>query len=246
MRPELLLLCAAVASAAYIVPGAPISELARRRLPSPTCDVIEDIAAAAIDDEEKEMINSIAGPRAAGYGEMLPQGMRALIARTRLGRNDTFVDVGSGTGKLVLQAAADSGVARSVGVELSPTRHALAQQALDERIAQGADYASRVAFICGDAIADPAALEAIGSSTVIFCNNLLLGDETQAKLAQLLEEAPSLRAVVTSQPFAYPGLQGFALGEQTLACAMSWQVPLRQWEPMPPGYPCAVYERRKE
>jgi SAM-dependent methyltransferase len=154
-----MLVCAAVASAAYVMSP---PRLRRRhfRVPfSPTCDVIDDIAAAAISDEEKEMINAVAGPRAAGYGEMLPQGMRALIAATRLRSNDTFVDVGSGSGKLVLQAAADAGVARSVGLELSPTRHAMAQRALDERSAQGAAFAPNVAFILGDALENPQALE---------------------------------------------------------------------------------------
>lgn len=209
-----MLVCAAVASAAYVMSP---PRLRRRhfRVPfSPTCDVIDDIAAAAISDEEKEMINAVAGPRAAGYGEMLPQGMRALMAATRLRSNDTFVDVGSGSGKLVLQAAADAGVARSVGLELSPTRHAMAQRALDERSAQGAAFAPNVAFILGDALENPQALEV----TPLLRTSPLSSPHTSARLTSSFILTSYL--ATSHRPSAQP--------PSSSAIICCWEMPFRQ------------------
>lgn len=207
-------------------------------------DTIDEIAAASIDASEREMISKIAGPKGAGYGEMLPQGMDKLAEFTSLGYSDAFFDVGSGTGKLVLQAAAVHGAAVATGVELSPTRHALAVQAL-ERLAQSeAEAAARVRLVLGDAVESEDALAAMRAATVIYANNLLFGAALQERLAQRLREAKAARFVVVTKAFVGP-IVGFVLDEEPLPCAMSWQAPIERGAPMPPGFPCAVYRRRQ-
>lgn len=59
----------------------------------------------------------------ATYGEIMPAASIRLVDALRLGPDDTFVDLGSGVGKLVLTAALRSKVGRAVGVELGRDRH---------------------------------------------------------------------------------------------------------------------------
>lgn len=72
---------------------------------------------------DRAAVEACAGPGAAGYGE-LPAGEAArLFGWLRLRPDDVFADLGSGTGKLVLQAAFETEVGRALGVELSRFRH---------------------------------------------------------------------------------------------------------------------------
>lgn len=59
----------------------------------------------------------------ATYGEIMPAASVQLIDALDLRSGDTFVDLGSGVGKLVLTAALRSKVGRAVGVELGRDRH---------------------------------------------------------------------------------------------------------------------------
>ena len=157
---------------------------------------------------ERRMIQTAGGGGGAGslgcstYGELAMDGLPKLLRRapTAFGPSVRFVDLGSGSGRLVLQvrvepalrrACAESmrrtvarepagaprhrprlvpcpqvalatGVRAAVGVELSPSRHALACAAMEQ--AMGDDRAAsallrgggtgRVAFVLGDMLAD--------------------------------------------------------------------------------------------
>lgn len=188
------------------------------------------------------MIGELTGDaKAAGYGELLPIGMLQMGSTARLGSKDCFIDIGSGTGKVALQAATDYNVASSVGIEISPTRHAIAQTALQQLLQTKPDAASRVRLMLGDAMADPEAKSALRKATVVYSNNLLFGNELNARLAALVHESAA-RVVIVSKPFD-GGIVGFTSDYSPIPCPMSWQVPIRAGEPMPPGHPCTVYRR---
>ena len=84
--------------------------------------------------------------RASTYGEITRTGGRALFLAMGLTERRAaaavFVDLGSGSGRLVAQAWLDLAPAavirRAVGVELAPTRHAVAQSAWASVVAAGA------------------------------------------------------------------------------------------------------------
>lgn len=59
----------------------------------------------------------------ATYGEIMPAASVQLIDMLTLRPTDTFVDLGSGVGKLVVTAALRSKVGRAIGVELGRDRH---------------------------------------------------------------------------------------------------------------------------
>ena len=200
------------------------------------------IAAAAICNAEAAMIGDVTGSeKAAGYGELLAMGLNALARAVHLCQSDRFVDVGSGSGKLVFQAASMHNVASATGIELSPTRHAMAESALKRLVEADAEAASRVHLIRGDAVSDHQALKALQSASVVFANNLLFGELLNARLAELLSASDSLRAVVILKPFA-GGLGGFQPDRSPLPCQVSW-LPPRDGELIPPGFPCTVYRR---
>lgn len=64
------------------------------------------------------------------YGELSSRGALALFSLVNLTANDTFADLGSGLGKLAIQAAVFGGAGHVFGVELSKKRHELACKGL--------------------------------------------------------------------------------------------------------------------
>ena len=82
----------------------------------------------AIPESEEEVIDATGGHE--GYGELTPHGTSALLRLIPLCQQaDRFYDLGSGSGVVTTHLALLG--FRAVGIELSPTRHAVAAAALD-------------------------------------------------------------------------------------------------------------------
>ncbi len=79
------------------------------------------------------------------YGEIMPTAALRLIDYLRLDRNDSFYDLGSGAGKLVLTAAIASR-AKCVGIELVEPRWRIATDALEEAHSLDVIRARKVEF----------------------------------------------------------------------------------------------------
>ncbi|MEM7402486.1 MAG: hypothetical protein AAF310_00485 [Myxococcota bacterium] len=105
-----------------------------------------------ISDKEKESIVKQSSNSTEGfdsyhthvYGEITPQAARELLSELQLGKEDVFYDLGSGVGKLVLQAHLATPVGKSVGIELSKTRYDIANDALKQLRADGLIDPARV------------------------------------------------------------------------------------------------------
>ena len=174
----------------------------------------------ATTPEEEDEIEAIGGPRASMYGEITPLGFRTLARRLSLGSGDVFVDLGSGLGRVVLQAARDWGVERACGVEYAASRHDLAVEALEE---EPTAVAERVCYIRGDC-ADPQVWqESLGDVTVAYVANLLFGAELMERTARQLEACASLRTVASYRQWP-EGLVGFREDEPE-RCDTSWKAP---------------------
>ena len=85
--------------------------------------------ASAVD---RDAVDRVAGEGAAVYGELLDDAARRLLTWLRPGPDDRLWDIGSGTGRLVIQAAWGTDVGGAYGVELSAERHAVAVAAPEE------------------------------------------------------------------------------------------------------------------
>ena len=93
------------------------------------------------------------GVHAHTYGEVTPLGFRDLCERIDLHSDDIFVDCGSGTGRLVIQAVQEYGVRMGIGVELSRGRHNAALELASKAHASHKPINERTHFICADCAA---------------------------------------------------------------------------------------------
>lgn len=165
------------------------------------------------------------------YGEITTEGFRKLAQACGLGPSDVFVDLGSGLGAVVLQAAEEFRVRRSCGVELAPSRHRLA---LAARSAAPAEVRERVVLVEGDIGASETAGLLMEKSTVLWLANLLFDGPLERRIAVLIEASPAVRCVAALRPIS-GGLDGFELDKAPVLCQMSWD-----W------HDCAIYRRREE
>lgn len=78
-------------------------------------------------EEEKAVFSSRGSPV---YGELMPAAIGHMLDYLALGESDVFYDLGSGSGKVVLQTALTAPARKCVGVELAATRVAEARRVL--------------------------------------------------------------------------------------------------------------------
>ena len=75
--------------------------------------------------DEKNLVRST-------YGEMKFPSVSHMISQLNINKDDVFYDLGSGSGKVVMQVFLEAGVKKSIGVEYFNERHTNAKTALDK------------------------------------------------------------------------------------------------------------------
>lgn len=232
--------------------AAPTSDEPDRRIPRPApCSSCGDMAARrcavngccskclfevshferlghnAMCDSDQARLAEAGGARAFSYGEVTTLGFRQLATRMALTPADSFVDCGSGTGRLVMQAHKEFGVKSSIGVELSSSRHRIALDLLAASesatkssrsrtskrrggAAGGLDTNHVVQFLCADfavrglwTSADGGGAPegaALAGATVVFTCSVLFDDGLMRRLVSSLPYAPSILRVHPPSP----------------------------------------------
>lgn len=196
--------------------------------------MVPDLTAA-----ERLLLNDSCGLGGSTYGEITPTGFRTLMASCELSTDDNFVDLGSGRGACVLQAAKEFKVHHACGMELAPSRHHLALAALE---AADADVRSRTSFVEGDVGASTTSGILEKDSSVVWLSNLLFDDHLMQRIARLLEAAPKVRCVAALRAIA-GGLDGFVEDELPVRCQMSWTKSSEASQQYNDGHPCVIYRR---
>ena len=130
------------------------------------------------------------------YGELMPTATLRLLELLELGPGDRFVDLGAGLGKVVLFAAMHTEAGRVFGVELSPTRVALAEQILARAQAQRLPGAERASIVEGDMMRVP-----LTWATVIYTCSTAFSEAFMNRLGRRLAKLPKLRTIATLQDF---------------------------------------------
>lgn len=106
--------------------------------------LFRDVWAYEIPKAEERTIRASRGSPL--YGEIKPASVHRLLGHLELGVDDVLYDLGSGAGKMVVQAAMTVPLRRCVGVELSKMRHDAAKEALARAHEEGLVVARRCEF----------------------------------------------------------------------------------------------------
>jgi len=136
------------------------------------------------------------------YGELERTGR--LLRLLNLGPDDHFVDLGSGRGRLAMHAALKTQVGSAVGVEMSATRHALAEQAQAGLQGLGYDFQGKLQLECKDFLRGPFIEEA----TCVYMCNTVFPDRVCTAVAERCLFAKGFRVLLTTRElYDQPWLQ---------------------------------------
>lgn len=163
---------------------------------------------------EREYIEKCGGNPT--YGEITPQSLATVIEKLVLTKNDILFDLGSGAGKVCIQVALTS-PAQAIGIELSTTRHALAerikQQLIKEYILTDKE---KLIFIEGN-IAEVD----VSKGTAFFMCSTCFSDELMQKLVQRFAEITHPIKIVSLRSLPLDSVTNIKLIE-TLNLPMTW------------------------
>ena len=172
-------------------------------------DGVPDIHEVPLAD--LQAIDSSGGHEA--YGELTIRGVREIRELLKPQRDDVFVDLGSGAGRCVLQAALEWPCRSCIGVELSESRHRAGEVALARA---GSAVQERVRLYHDDLLCCPACEEA----SIVYVASLLFDDAFMTKLGARLAALPKLRTVVTLTRFPAGALPDeFVEDSRNFACS---------------------------
>lgn len=182
--------------------------------------------------EEEDAVDESGGSHI--YGEITVPGVHALIhwlllrsasaaatSPRRLPEGGwMFADLGSGVGRMCIHVAYMSqvwGCVRSVGIELSHTRHMVAVAAAERAREAGAlQDACPLQVVEGDIMKEP-----LDGLTVVYVASLLFDDEMLDQLADRLETARGVQWVATLRRLDPERLSTLQL-DASIMVPMSW------------------------
>ncbi len=149
------------------------------------------------------------------YGEILPHATTELAQELKLGPDDTFYDLGSGLGKVVLQLAMSVPLAGCFGLELVRNRHRIASNMLARVREQGLLLAAACEFHRANFMSAP-----LDDATVVYTCSTAFSAEFMNELAAHLARLPvGLRWVSTRGVQPNPWFEV----ETALWLDMSWR-----------------------
>lgn len=159
-------------------------------------DIMDDVygkrSGFGISNDERKMIEDKGGNPT--YGEITAKGVEQLIEyfKANLGIHDVFYDLGSGIGKVATQVALTT-PAKAVGIELSPTRHAIAHDIRHELIRKNIlKHDNKLRFIEGNILdAD------LHDASVIFMCSTCFSDELMKQITEKIYNLPQVVHLIT-------------------------------------------------
>lgn len=129
----------------------------------------------------------------ATYGEILQSGISLILSKIILTPDDLFLDLGSGTGRVVLQVYLEKGVS-SCGIEFIEKRHKIAEQSLLDL--QSKVNHPLILFIQGDFFTMD-----WSQATIIFMCNTCFSPEMTEKIKKKMLTCKKLRYVIVLREF---------------------------------------------
>jgi H3 lysine-79-specific histone-lysine N-methyltransferase len=140
------------------------------------------------------------------YGELLPKFLSRIFKETRLRSDQVFIDLGSGVGNCVLQAALETGC-ESWGCEMMDNPNALAQLQAQEFPARCRLWGIKpgdVHLIHSDFLKDEQVRQVLKRADVILVNNQAFTAELNDKLKYVFLDLKEGCQIVSLKPFRSP------------------------------------------
>ena len=137
------------------------------------------------------------------YGELLPRFVTDIFTKTRLNHEQVFVDLGSGVGNVVLQAALEIGC-ESWGIEQLPNPCELAALQASEFTARAQLWGispGPVHLLSGDMTAHPKIPALLQRADVVLVNNQAFQPDLNDKLLNMFLDLKPGARVVSLKPF---------------------------------------------
>ncbi|OCK80503.1 DOT1-domain-containing protein [Lepidopterella palustris CBS 459.81] len=153
--------------------------------------------------------------KAQTYGELLPPFVHTIFHQTHLTSNSVFVDLGSGVGNVVLQAALQTG-AESWGIEImaTPCEFATAQaKELEARARLWGLSMGPVKLLTGDFLESEEIDKVLRRADVVLVNNKVFPQELNRALLDKFLDLKEGAKVVSLESFT-PGNRQGARNEQ--------------------------------
>jgi SAM-dependent methyltransferase len=196
----------AIPKEVQLIKKIPVAE-AREKLDK----IYEGISGFGISDKEVKFIKKAGG--AATYGEIKFESAQKLLDYLKPTKDDVFYDLGSGVGKLVLQAYLTTDIKKSVGIELSGTRYELAVKAL-KAAAENNLFDHREAKFLNENIitAD------FSDATIVFICSTCYSEELMEKIAEKLIKLKPGTKIASLKEFKAGRLKKI----ETLKLPMTW------------------------
>jgi H3 lysine-79-specific histone-lysine N-methyltransferase len=144
------------------------------------------------------------------YGELLTPFVHKIFAQTHLNSSHVFVDLGSGVGNVVLQAALQTG-AESWGIEKMPLAASLGSKQAAELQARARLWnisLGAIHLIAGDFLETPAIDAVLRRADVVLVNNKVFGEKLNNDLLQKFLDLKDGCKVVSLESFGGGAKQG--------------------------------------
>ncbi|EDQ85503.1 uncharacterized protein MONBRDRAFT_34214 [Monosiga brevicollis MX1] len=161
-----------------------VGEQAERLIcPTDLCEHIMNMTySRAVTDPA--LLNRYKGWTAEVYGEFTSKMISDVIANSNVQPDDTFVDLGSGVGQVVLQVALEGRARTSFGIEKQDIP---------------AEYAKCGAYeLVKDNFLQPQYAERITNTSVVFLNNFAFGTKVNQQLCRMFENCQAGTRLISS------------------------------------------------
>ena len=172
--------------------------------------------------KQKKMLQN--SPLEATQGDVLYDSMSILIEKMALTQNDTFIDLGSGTGRVIFHAFLLSNAKEVIGIELEPELHTVALQKKEQIMRELPLFFHEHRTI--ELWNSNFLTTNVDNVTVAFISAVCFSQTTLRSLAIKLNKLPHLRGVFSLKPLTYLDTLRF---KSTIRVQCSWGSALCYW-----------------
>lgn len=151
------------------------------------------------------------------YGEVHYLSLIQFAEEIKLQAEDVFLDLGSGLGKICTSILLGTSCKQVIGIEASSLLHQQAIKVLPKLDSFLEPEHKKIRLLEGNFLA-PEMLPEIKKATVVFINSTAFTYDLLDKIADMLNQCPNIRAVLSFKPFAHLALPF----NKTITIEASW------------------------